>query len=109
MRSGKSSGALVVTEPVVDVFIPVHGQHRPIARAVSSVLEGSTADIRVTVVCHNIASDAMATCARQLGDRPASAPLGASRTASRARRGRSTPATPPPTAEFTALLDSDDR
>lgn len=96
-----------MTEPVVDVIIPVHGQHRPIARAVSSVLEGSTADIRVTVVCHNIASDAMATV------------LGSWATDQRVRLlehrdGIPSPAGPinagyaAATAEFTALLDSDD-
>jgi len=40
--------------PAVDVIIAVHSATRPIARAVSSVLAHTAADVRVTVVAHNI-------------------------------------------------------
>ena len=43
-----------MTEPLVDVTIAVHSQTRPIARAVSSVLDHTTAPVRVNVVAHNI-------------------------------------------------------
>lgn len=41
-------------EPVVDVTIAVHTRTRPIARAVSSIVEHTSTPIRVTVVAHNI-------------------------------------------------------
>ena len=41
-------------EPIVDVTIPVHTQSRPIARAVSSIVEHTITSTRVTVVAHNI-------------------------------------------------------
>lgn len=50
--------------PVVDVIIAVHQLSRPIRRAVGSVLQNEVA-LRVTVVCHNIASTAIA---ERLGD-----------------------------------------
>lgn len=40
--------------PEVDVIVPVHVATRPLGRAVASVLEGTHASVRVTVVCHNI-------------------------------------------------------
>jgi hypothetical protein len=42
-----------VPEPDVDLIIAVHDPTRPIERAVSSVLDGTRAAVRVTVVCHN--------------------------------------------------------
>lgn len=42
-----------MAEPVVDVIIPVHSSTRPVARAVSSVLEHTIAPVRVIVVAHN--------------------------------------------------------
>jgi hydroxymethylpyrimidine/phosphomethylpyrimidine kinase len=42
-------------EPAIDHIIAVHDLRRPIARAVSSVLDGTTVSLRVTVVCHNVA------------------------------------------------------
>src|SRR5690625_4325082 len=39
--------------PRVDVIIAVHTPQRPILRAVSSVLDHTSADVRVTVVVHN--------------------------------------------------------
>lgn len=41
-------------DPLVDVTIAVHSATRPIRRAVSSVLEGTAAPVRVLVVAHNI-------------------------------------------------------
>ena len=41
-------------EPVVDVTIAVHTRTRPIARAVSSILDHTATPTRVTVVAHNI-------------------------------------------------------
>lgn len=43
-----------MTEPLVDVTIAVHSQTRPVARAVSSVLDHTSAPVRVNVVAHNI-------------------------------------------------------
>ncbi|MGV2983047.1 glycosyltransferase [Microbacterium sp. AGC85] len=43
-----------MSEYEVDVVIAVHSAARPIERAVSSVLEGTKAHVRVTVVAHNI-------------------------------------------------------
>lgn len=40
--------------PEVDVIIPVHTRTRPVLRAVQSVLNGSQAYVRVTVVAHNV-------------------------------------------------------
>ena len=43
-----------MTDPLVDVTIAVHSATRPIARAVASVLEHTSAPVRVNVVAHNI-------------------------------------------------------
>jgi hypothetical protein len=43
-----------VSEYEVDVVIAVHSATRPIKRAVASVLDGTQARVRVTVVAHNI-------------------------------------------------------
>jgi hypothetical protein len=40
----------------VDHIIAVHDLRRPVARAVSSVLDGNCCALRVTVVCHNVSS-----------------------------------------------------
>lgn len=46
-----------MSRPVLDVVIAVHATTRPIDRAVSSLLtDGETDSIRVTVVCHGVAS-----------------------------------------------------
>ncbi|MCE7482859.1 glycosyltransferase [Microbacterium profundi] len=42
------------SDPLVDVTIAVHSATRPVRRAVSSVLNGTTALVRVIVVAHNI-------------------------------------------------------
>lgn len=41
-------------DPLVEVTIAVHSQSRPIARAVSSILDHTQAPVRVNVVAHNI-------------------------------------------------------
>ncbi|GAA1780657.1 glycosyltransferase family 2 protein [Leucobacter iarius] len=41
-------------EPMVDVVIAVHRETRPIGRAVASALDGTSADVRVTVVAHHL-------------------------------------------------------
>lgn len=43
-----------MTEPAVDLTIPVHSASRPIARAVGSVVDHTKVPVRVTVVAHNI-------------------------------------------------------
>lgn len=40
--------------PVIDVVIPVHTEHRPIARAVGSVLAAQHSGVRAIVVCHGV-------------------------------------------------------
>lgn len=44
-----------MTEPLVDVVVPVHTATRPVARAADSVLAGTRAPVRVTFVCHGVA------------------------------------------------------
>ena len=44
----------MTADPTVDVIIPVHSEVRPIARAVASVLDGTSEPVRVSIVCHNI-------------------------------------------------------
>ncbi|GAA2235007.1 hypothetical protein GCM10010401_03580 [Rarobacter faecitabidus] len=51
--------------PDVDLVIAVHSSARDIARAAASALTGTRADVRVTVVCHNVAADEIAA---SLGD-----------------------------------------
>lgn len=43
-----------MTSPLVDVTIAVHSATRPIARAVASIVDHTTAPVRVNVVAHNI-------------------------------------------------------
>lgn len=96
-----------MTSPLVDVVIPVHTALRPISRAVASVLDGTRAPVRVTVVCHGIDPAV-------IGD-----VLGGMLDEGRVRLlshvdGIPSPAGPinagldAATAPFTALLDSDD-
>jgi len=93
--------------PVVDVIIPVHTPARPIARAVASVLTGCRADVRVTVVCHDTSTASIATA---LGEWAADDRV----RLLEHRDGIASPAGPinagyrQVTAEFSALLDSDD-
>lgn len=96
-----------MTDPVVDVVIPVHTDRRPIARATASVLSTATVATRVNVVCHNVAPDTIA------------AALGGWANDSRVRLlhledGLASPGGPinagldAATGEFTSLLGSDD-
>ena len=48
-----SGGTLGGEQPVVDVVVAVHSEHRPIERAVASALTGRV-PVRVTVVCHEV-------------------------------------------------------
>lgn len=96
-----------MTEPTVDVVIPVHAASRPIHRAVTSVLEGTAEPTRVTVVCHNVERDEIAGVMHELAEDPRVRLLAL-------RDGIPSPAGPinlgldAATAPFTALLDSDD-
>ncbi len=91
----------------VDVVIPVHTPERPIARAVSSVLDGTVAAVRVNVVCHNVSPDAIAQALHGLADSPLVRLLTyADATASPS--GPINTGLDAATAPFTALLDSDD-
>jgi hypothetical protein len=96
-----------VTEPVVDVVIPVHTDRRPIARATASVLTTATVETRVSVVCHNVEVGRIAAVLGDWASHP------------RVRLlplvdGFPSPAGPinagldAATGEFTALLGSDD-
>jgi hypothetical protein len=96
-----------MTEPVVDVIIPIHTDRRPIARAVSSVLATASVPTRVDVVCHNVAPARIAIALGTWAEDPRvrllhhvddvaspAGPINAGLDAA--------------TAEFTALLGSDD-
>lgn len=47
----------MATDPRVDVIVAVHDPSRPVERAVGSVLDGTRAPVRVTVVAHNTEPD----------------------------------------------------
>jgi len=96
-----------MSEPVVDVVIPVHSDTRPIARATASVLSTATLSTRVSVVCHNIATERIATALGDWNHDPRVRLLDL-------RDGIRSPAGPinagleAATAEFTSILGSDD-
>lgn len=96
-----------MTEPTVDVIIPIHTALRPISRAVASVLTGTTADVRVRVICHDVA---IASIGAALGSWEGDERVHLTEH----RDGVPSPAGPlnrgyaEATAEFTTLLDSDD-
>lgn len=54
-----------MTSPLIDVTIAVHSATRPIARAVSSIVDHTVAPVRVNVVAHNIDPEIIRT---NLGD-----------------------------------------
>lgn len=96
-----------MTDPVVDVVIPVHTDRRPIARATASVLATASIETRVSVVCHNVAPEQIAAALGNWVEDPrvrllhledgivsAAGPLNAGLDAA--------------TGEFTAILGSDD-
>lgn len=94
-------------EPEVDLIIAVHTPQRAIERAVASVLTGTVAPVRVTVVCHGVDPALIAARLGDLTDDP------------RLRLLPFTDGIPSPTgpfnhgleaatAPFTAILGSDD-
>ncbi|MHA6693999.1 glycosyltransferase family 2 protein [Homoserinimonas sp. A520] len=96
-----------MTDPVVDVIIPVHTDARPIMRATASVLSTTSVDTRVSVVCHNVAPKQIGIALGDWAEDPrvrllyladgvpsAAGPINAGLDAA--------------TGEFTALLGSDD-
>lgn len=96
-----------MTEPVVDVVIPVHTSARPIVRATASVLATTSVDTRITVVCHNVDPEQIAVALGEWAMDPRVRLLSH-------RDGFPSPAGPinagldAATGEFTALLGSDD-
>ena len=93
--------------PRVDVIIPVHTAQRPIARAVGSVLRGTAADVSVLVVCHNVEPSEIATALGSWGD-DSRVRLLVHRDDLPSPAGPINSGYAASTAEFTALLDSDD-
>jgi len=94
-------------EPLVDLIIAVHTAERAIERAVGSVLRGTAAPVRVTVVCHGVDPALIEARLGPLADDP------------RVRLLPFTDGIPSPagpfnfgldsaTARFTAVLGSDD-
>ncbi|WP_024357447.1 glycosyltransferase [Leucobacter chironomi] len=65
-----------MTDPLVDVTIAVHSATRPIARAVASVLEHTSAPVRVNVVAHNIEPEIIRRNLGEYADHPALRLLG---------------------------------
>ncbi|WP_309616275.1 glycosyltransferase family A protein [Salinibacterium sp.] len=57
-------------QSTVDVLIPVHSHTRPIARAVSSVLLGTSAPVKVLVIAHNIDAALIVANLGSLADDP---------------------------------------
>lgn len=96
-----------MSDPEVDVIIPVHTAHRPIARAVASALDQTITPVRVTVVCHNTRPAEITRALGNLANQPSVRMLSVD-------DGIPSPAGPinagldAATAPFTALLDSDD-
>lgn len=96
-----------MTRPLVDVIIPVHTDRRPIARATASVLATATVEARVNVVCHNVEVELIRAALGEWSGHPAVRLL-------TLEDGIGSPAGPinagldAATAEFTALLGSDD-
>ena len=96
-----------MTDPVVDVVIPVHTDRRPIARATASVLASASIATRVSVVCHNVGPERIAVALGPWAEDPRVRLL-------HLEDGLLSPAGPinagldAATGEFTALLGSDD-
>lgn len=102
-----STEAGQVPEPLVDLIIAVHTPQRRVERAVESVLRGTVAPVRISVVCHGVDPALIAERLGALADDP------------RVRLLPFADGIPSPTgpfnhgldeatAEFTALLGSDD-
>lgn len=96
-----------MTEPIVDVVIPVHTDRRPIARATASVLATASEATRVTIVCHNVETGRIATALGSWAADPRVRLL-------HLEDGLPSPAGPinagldAATGQYTALLGSDD-
>lgn len=96
-----------MADPLVDVTIAVHSRTRPIARAVASVLDHTTAPVRVNVVAHNIDAEIIRENLGAYADDPRLRLL-------HLADGIASPAGPmnhglaASTAPFVALLGSDD-
>lgn len=96
-----------MTDPVVDVVIPVHTPRRPIARATASVLTTASVATRVSVVCHNVGRAEIALALGAWAEDPRVRLL-------HLEDGVESPAGPlnagldAATGEFTAILGSDD-
>lgn len=50
-----------MSEPLLDIIVPVHDARRPVARLASSVLAGTSTPLRLTFVCHGIPSASLGT------------------------------------------------
>lgn len=93
--------------PRVDVIIAVHSPTRPVERAVASVLDGTSAQIRATVVVHNTSREGIMTRLGALAEDPRVRIL-------ELHDGIGSPAGPmnlgyaSANAEFTCLIGSDD-
>lgn len=59
-----------MSDPIVDVIVPVHAAERPVHRAVSSVLNHTATDVRVTVIAHNIEAGQIRRALQDLADAP---------------------------------------
>lgn len=96
-----------MTDPVVDVVIPVHTDRRPVARATASVLTTASVATRVSVVCHNVPLEQIAAALGTWAEDPRVRLL-------QLQDGIPSPAGPinagldAASGEFTALLGSDD-
>lgn len=44
----------IVSEPMLDIIVPVHDARRPVARLAGSVLTETTTPLRLTFVCHGL-------------------------------------------------------
>lgn len=96
-----------MSEYAVDVIIPVHAATRPVERAVASVLDGTSARVRVLVVAHNTEVAGIRSALGRFAEHPAVEVL-------ELQDGIPSPAGPRnlgierATAPYFAFLDSDD-
>ncbi|GAA1926574.1 hypothetical protein GCM10009775_18450 [Microbacterium aoyamense] len=96
-----------MSDPAVDVVIPVHDLSRPVARAVGSVVLSTGADVRVSVVAHGLEPGDVEGALGSLAARPDVRVLGFA-------DGIPSPAGPfnagldAATARFTSVMGSDD-
>ncbi|MGW9627092.1 glycosyltransferase family 2 protein [Microbacterium sp. NPDC055521] len=91
----------------MDVVVAVHNTSRPIDRAVGSILDGTDAAVRVTVVCHGLSSDAIGDRLGSRADHP-SVRLVEHHDEVASPAGPFNAGLDLASAEFTAVLGSDD-